>query len=165
MKASEKKLYERAMRLLARRNHSRLELRRKLVRAQNSASVEEILALLEEKGFLDDSTFALERALLGRERRLWGDRRVSQDLKRFGIDARIIEQVLEQVNREKGEAEGLQRAIDLWVNKSGEPQTPRPLKKLYDYCVRLGYAPHMVRQQLGPYFDHVDWSRKDENGR
>ena len=165
MKASEKKLYERALRLLARRNHSRLELRRKLAQNRRADGIEEILDCLEEKGFLNDETFALERALLGRERRLWGDLRVSQDLKRFGIDARMIEQILEQVNEGKGESESLQEAVDLWVNRSGEPQTPPALKKLYDRCVRLGYAPHRVREQLGPYFEQIDWSRKDENGR
>ena len=165
MKAGENKLYARALRFLARKNHSRLELRRKLVRSHPSEPVEEILDLLEKKGVLNDKIFALERALLGRERRLWGDLRVSQDLKRFGIDARMIEQVLEQVNREKGEAESLQETIELWVSKSGEPQTPRPLKKLYNRCIRLGYSPPMVRQQLAPYFDHIDWSREDENSR
>ena len=165
MKASEKKLYQRALRLLGRRNHSRLELRRKLTRGHGADGIEEILDRLAEKGFLNDETFALERAFLGRQRRLWGDVRVSQDLKRFGIDAKMIEQILEQVNQEKGESESLQEAIDLWVNRSGEPRTPPSLKKLYDRCVRLGYAPHRVREQLGPYFDQIDWSRKDENGR
>ena len=165
MKASEKKLYQRALRLLGRRNHSRLELRRKLTRGHRADNIEEILDRLAEKGFLNDETFALERALLGRQRRLWGDLRVSQDLKRFGIDAKMIERILEQVNQEKGESESLQEAIDLWVNGSGEPRTPPSLKKLYDRCVRLGYAPHRVREQLGPYFDQIDWSRKDENGR
>ena len=165
MKAGEKKIYQRALRLLARRNHSRLELHRKLGRTHPSDFVEEILDLLEEKGFLNDRTFALERAQFGRKRRLWGDLRVSQDLKKFGIDARMIEQVLKQVNQETGEAESLQEAIDLWVNKSGEPNTLPPLKKLHDRCIRLGYAPHMVRQQLGPYFDNLEWSRKDEHGR
>jgi SOS response regulatory protein OraA/RecX len=149
---------------LGRKNHSRLELRRKLVRSSPSEAVEKILDLLEEKGFLDDQIFALERALLGRERRLWGDLRVTQDLKRFGIDAKMIDQVLGQVNQRKGEAESLQEAIELWVNKSGKPRTPRPLKKLYDRCLRLGYPPQLVRQQLTAYFDQIDWSREDDNG-
>jgi regulatory protein len=165
MNSGEKKLYGRALRFLARKNHSRLELRRKLVRSSPSEPVDKILDLLEEKGFLNDQVFALERALLVRERRLWGNFRVSQDLKSLGIDAKMIDQVLGQVNQKKGETESLQEAIELWVNRSGQPQTPRPLKKLYDRCIRLGYAPHLVRQQLAPYFDQIDWSREDENGR
>lgn len=164
MKSGENRLYGRALRFLGRKNHSRLELRRKLVRSSPSEAVEKILDLLEEKGFLDDQIFALERALLGRERRLWGDLRVTQDLKRFGIDAKMIDQVLGQVNQRKGEAESLQEAIELWVNKSGKPRTPRPLKKLYDRCLRLGYPPQLVRQQLTAYFDQIDWSREDDNG-
>ncbi|MEE2822672.1 MAG: regulatory protein RecX [Acidobacteriota bacterium] len=164
MKAGIKTLYSRALRLLARRSHSRFELRYKLKRKHPSTQVEELLDHLEETGLIDDESFALERALFRRQRRHWGNLRVSQDLKRAGIDARIIDRVLEQVNQKRGEVDSLQEAITLWVNKSGEPKFSSSLKKLYNYCVRLGYASHMIRHQLEPYFEHISWSQEDENG-
>lgn len=149
--------YKRALRLLARRDHSRSELRRKLLRNRSSEGIDEVLDRLGEQGFLDDEAFAFERALFRRQHRLWGDIRLSQDLKRLGIDARMIRRVLEQVNGKKAETETLQEAIERWVGKSGKPETPTLLKKLYDHCVRLGYVSHMVRQQLEPYFEQIDW--------
>jgi regulatory protein len=150
-------LYTRALRLLARRNHTRFELRRKLLARGTPQSAEKVLDRLEEEGLIDDQACALQRALDRRQRGLWGDRRITQDLKRLGIDARIIPGVLEQVNDEKKEADSLREAIQLWVGKTGTPEVAPQLKKLYDHCVRLGYAPAQIRGQLEPYFQQVQW--------
>ncbi len=149
------------MRLLARRDHTRFVLRRKLLGSGPSQAVEEVLNRLEEEGLLNDQAFALQRALSRRQRGLWGDWRIAQDLKRLGIDARMIPGVLEQVNREKKEEQSLQEAIHKWVGRSGSPQAAPQLKKLYTHCVRLGYVPAQVREQLAPYFQKIDWNSRD----
>jgi len=150
-------LYGRALRLLGRRDHTRFALRVKLLRKGPSQAVEEVLNRLEEEGLLNDQAVALQRALNRRQRGLWGDRRIVQDLKRLGIDARMIPGVLEQVNREKKEEQSLQEAIEMWVGRSGKPQAAPQLKKLFDRCVRLGYVPDLVRKQLAPYFQKINW--------
>ena len=150
-------LYTRALSLLARRNHTRFELRRKLLARGTSQAAEEVLDRLEEQGLINDQACALQRALDRRQRGLWGDRRITQDLKRLGIDARMIPGVLEQVNNEKEEADSLREAVQLWVGKTGTPGVAPQLKKLYDHCVRLGYAPEQVRGQLEHYFQQVEW--------
>ncbi len=150
-------LYTRALRLLARRNHTRFELRRKLLARGTPQAAEEVLDRLEEQGLINDQACALQRALDRRQRGLWGDRRIIQDLKRLGIDARMIPGVLEKVNNEKNEADSLRETVQLWVGKAGTPEGASQLKKLYDHCVRLGYAPTQVRGQLEPYFQQVEW--------
>src|SRR5690348_15541258 len=50
--------YERAIRLLARRAHSRLELKRKLLRTHDAAAVEGALERVAGAGYLDDGAFA-----------------------------------------------------------------------------------------------------------
>ncbi len=150
-------LYTRALRLLARRNHTRFELRRKLLARGTSQAAEEVLDRLEEQGLINDQACALQRALDRRQRGLWGDRRIIQDLKRLGIDAKMIPGVLEQVNNEKEEADSLREAVQLWVGKAGTPGVAPQLQNLYDHCVRLGYAPAQVRCQLEPYFQQVEW--------
>jgi regulatory protein len=154
------RLYTRALRLLARRNHTRFELRRKLLARGTSQGAEEVLDRLEQEGLIDDQACALQRALDRRQRGLWGDRRITQDLKRLGIDARMIPGVLEQVNDEKQEADSLREAVQLWVGKTGTPEVAPQLKKLYDHCVRLGYAPAQIRGQLEPYFQRVEWQER-----
>ncbi len=150
-------LYARALRLLARRAHTRFELRRKLLIRSPVQSAEEVLDRLEKEGLINDQACALQRALDRRQRGLWGDRRIAQDLKRLGIDVRMIPGVLEQVNNEKKEADSLREAVQLWLGKAGTPEVAPELKKLYDHCVRLGYAPAQVRGQLEPYFQQVEW--------
>lgn len=153
-------LYTRALGFLARRNHTRFELRRKLLARGTSQAAEEVLDRLEKQGLINDQACALQRALDRRQRGLWGDRRITQDLKRLGIDARMIPGVLEQVNNEKEEADSLREAVQLWVGKAGTPGVAPQLKKLYDHCVRLGYAPERVRGQLEPYFQQVEWKER-----
>ncbi len=150
-------LYTRALRLLARRNHTRYQLRRKLLAHGTSQAAEEVLDRLEKVGLINDQACALQRALDRRQRGLWGDQRITQDLKRLGIDARMIPSVLVKVNNEKKEADSLREAVQLWVGKAGTPEVASQLKKLYDHCVRLGYAPAHVRGQLEPYFQQVEW--------
>ena len=153
------RLYTRALRLLSRRNHTRFELRRKLHTRGTPQGAEEVLDRLENQGLIDDRACALQRALDRRQRGLWGDRRITQDLKRLGIDARMIPGVLDQVNDEKKEADSLREAVQQWVGKTGTPEVAPQLKKLYDHCVRLGYAPEQVRGQLETYFQQVEWPR------
>jgi len=149
--------YKRALGFLSRRDHSRQELRRKLSRHGSSAEVEEVLDQLEEKGFLNDEAFALSRALVLRSRRHWGNARITQDLRRLGIDARIIPPLLERVGNECGERESLDKAVASWIAKSGSPSTTGLLKRLYDHCIRLGYSPSLVRTNLECHFDEVGW--------
>lgn len=152
------KLCDRALRLLAVRNHSRAELRRKLLHGRPGAldRVEEILDQLERQGYLNDGEFAYQRAL-HQHRKHWGLRRIGQDLKNLGIREEIIGPTLERLGGEAGEMEGLQQAIQRWVDRSGAPQTPSQLKKLYDRCLRLGYPSEPVRRHLAPYFESMDW--------
>ena len=116
-------LYDRALRLLSRRNHSRYELRRKLSRKGPSGVLDHVLDHLESRGYIDDQTFAYERALRQRRSKYWGSRRISQDLRSLGISARIILEVLEQVEREWTEARSLKDAVQFWIERFGPPQT------------------------------------------
>ena len=83
-------LKARALRHLVRREHSRLELGRKL--APHAESAEALQALLDElaaKKQLSDERFAAERARsLARK---YGSARIRQDLKAKGIDRQVID--------------------------------------------------------------------------
>ena len=95
-------LKRRALGYLARREHTRAELARKL--APHAASAEAVEALLDtfvERRLLSDARYAEERArVLARK---FGAARIRQDLKAKGVSADIIERL-------SGESE-LARAI------------------------------------------------------
>jgi regulatory protein len=107
-------LRARALRLLARREHSRAELGRKLSRhADSSAGLEVLLADLENRKQLSDERFASERTRsLSRK---FGAARIRQDLKSKGVDRELIDRVSSE-----GE---LERASSILKRKYREPAT------------------------------------------
>lgn len=88
-KDSAQELRARALRLLARREHSRAELARKLAaHAESPAAVDLLLDALSLKGQLSDERFAEART--HRLARKFGPARIRQDLKARGIAADVI---------------------------------------------------------------------------
>jgi regulatory protein len=109
-------LRARALRLLARREHSRLELGRKLSpHAESPDALEFLLDSLEQKKQLSDERFAAERArVLSRK---FGAARIRQDLKAKGIGAELVGSI---------SAEGeLERARAILERKYREPAATR----------------------------------------
>jgi regulatory protein len=83
-------LRARAMRLLARREHSRLELARKLSRiAEEGDNIEVVLDELAQKGWLSDARYA-EQSVRAKARR-YGPLKVAHELRCKGIGEEIIE--------------------------------------------------------------------------
>ena len=140
------------------REHTRSELQRKLLRGGTPETVQEILCKLEQQGLLNDRALAHRRGLARRKIRLWGKHKIASDLKRLGIDARIVEWVLEQVEVQRSEAETLRQLVERWVTRHGKPEKIVELKKLYDHCFRLGYGSALIREHLSVYFDNTGQS-------
>ncbi len=109
-------LRARALRLLARREHSRAELGRKLApRAESPEALQTLLDSLEQKKQLSDERFAAERAhVLSRK---FGAARIRHDLKAKGVDAQLIERISPE-----GE---LERARAILARKYREPAATR----------------------------------------
>jgi regulatory protein len=102
--------------LLARREHSRAELGRKLSRhAQAPEALEVLLTDLEQRKQLSDERFTSERTRsLSRK---YGAARIRHDLKAKGVDAQLIDQVSSE-----GE---LERARAILARKYREPAATR----------------------------------------
>jgi regulatory protein len=85
----EPSLRSRAMRFLARREHTRVELRRKLVtRAQEGEDVDSLLDELTQKGWLSDARFA-EQAARAKARR-FGPLKLAHYLRSRGVGDEAI---------------------------------------------------------------------------
>lgn len=108
-------LRERALGFLARREHSRAELRRKLApHAQSSEELETLLEDLIGRKFLSDTRFAEARAhVLARK---FGAARIEHDLRARGVSE-------EQAATAAAEARGteFERALEIWRRKFGAP--------------------------------------------
>ena len=150
-------LFNQAVRFLARRAHSREELRRKLLRKETPDEVRPVLLRLEELGYLNDEEFAWIKARSQRQSKHWGNRRIQLDLKSRGLDARIIEFALSRLEVELPEVDSLHQLTQSWIRSSGSPTTVSQLKKLFDRCLRLGYTPEQVRTELKDFFGNLSW--------
>ena len=112
---TEPSLRARAMRFLARREHTRVELRRKLAsRAQEGEDVESLLDELTQKGWLSDARFA-EQAARAKARR-FGPLRLAHYLKSRGVGEEAIEAGLQRAG-----ADGISSLEAVWRTRFRAP--------------------------------------------
>jgi regulatory protein len=105
----------RALRYLSAREHSRMELRRKLARhAQEGEDVEAVLDALEAAKLLSESRFS--ESLVHRRAARYGNNRILTELQSHGIDS----DALDGIRSELAEDEGA-RAMAVWRKKFSIP--------------------------------------------
>jgi len=106
-----KRARERALRLLALRGRSRAELRKKLAERDFSKSViDRVLENLGALGYLDDGAFAANRARHLAVNRLYGDRKIAEQLREKGVDPEAARAAIREVREEFPELEGIARS-------------------------------------------------------
>lgn len=158
-------LRARALGWLAQREHSRLELRRKLLRAAAQAAAREALAasgpaepdddagvqaqaavdaLLDEltaSGYLDESRF-IESRVHARAGRL-GTQRIRQELAQHGLS-------LDPEQNAQLKASELPRATAVWRKRFGgePPQDAAAWAKQSRFLAARGFSPDVIRQLL-----------------
>ena len=112
-KKPELTLRVRAMRYLARREHSRTELRAKLLLyAQEGDDVEAVLDELTQRNWLSDARAA--QMLVNTKRSRFGVRRIAHELKQNGIGDDLISTALVQLKQSE-----LETARAVWQKKFG----------------------------------------------
>ncbi|MCW8906494.1 MAG: recombination regulator RecX [Sedimenticola sp.] len=88
-------LEQAAIRLLAIREHSRLELQRKLqARTEQPELLQELLDRLQAEGYQSDGRFA-EQYVESRKAKGFGPVRIGRELRERGVDSVLIEQWLD----------------------------------------------------------------------
>jgi regulatory protein len=141
-------LRARALRLLARRDHSRLELERKLGRhASDPVELGALLDDLQTRGWLSEQRLAdqLLRAAAGR----YGTSRVVEQLHDKGVSLEVLAQA-----RERARESELESATVLWRKRFGEPPANlRERARQVRFLERRGFDPEVIRRMLGPDVD------------
>jgi regulatory protein len=106
-----KRARERALRLLALRARSRAELQKKLAEREfTKSAIDRVLENLGELGYLDDEAFAVNRARHLAVNRLYGDRKIEEQLREKGIDREAAKAAIREVREEFPELEGIARS-------------------------------------------------------
>jgi regulatory protein len=131
----------RAMRLLSQREHSRLELERKLKPFEEApGELAEALDFLQAKDFINEQR-VVESVVNNRSRKL-GASRVRQELQAKGLPAEAIAEAVQDMRGTE-----LARAREVWQKKFGEPPAdPAARLKQVRFLVSRGFATEVVRR-------------------
>ncbi|HEX5806824.1 MAG TPA: recombination regulator RecX [Macromonas sp.] len=134
-------LKARALRLLAQREHSRLELERKL-REHESQPGELAAALdtLAAKGFISDERVA--DSVLHRRAGKLGNARVKAELQAKGLDEAVVREALASLRSTEQE-----RALEVWRKKFGNaPADASERARQMRFLAARGFAAEVVRR-------------------
>ena len=134
----------RALRLLSQREHSRVELERKLAaHEEEPGSLARALDELEAKGFISEERVVA--SVVHRRASKLGAARVQQELAAKGLSAESMSLALEQLRVTEFE-----RARDVWSRKFGESATdPKERAKQMRFLLSRGFAAEVVRKVTG----------------
>lgn len=137
-------LRERALRYLARREHSRLELARKLAQAGfDDADVGALLDEFEARNWLSDLRFA--ESWVADHRAKAGAVRLAYELRQRGVADAVIEKVL----GEHRDSE-LERARAVWLKKFGSPPADAAEKaRQMRFLQSRGFVADVIRRIVG----------------
>lgn len=142
----------RALKLLAQREHSRLELQRKLAaHVEEGDDLPAILDELEQRGFI--SVERVVESVIRSKASRFGAARLVHDLRRKGLDDETVRQAGEQL-RDSEHA----RAWAVWQQKFGSPAaTQQERMKQMRFLASRGFGGDVVRKvvdkQLPPEED------------
>ena len=126
----------RALHFLGYRARSRKEVRDRLRRyGYGEETVDAIVGRLEELGYLDDEEFA--RAVVREKSRRYGPRRVSAELRRSGVDAKLAQEVVEGEFAERSELQEARSQAARRYNRGGSDAEAR---RVYGFLMRRGYS-------------------------
>lgn len=140
----------RALKLLAQREHSRLELQRKLAaHVQEGEDLPAILDELETRGFISEQRVVA--SVIHSKASRFGTARLVQELRSKGLDDEAVREAGEQLRDTE-----LQRATDLWRKRFGTP--PADLKekaKQLRFMASRGFSSAVASRVLreAPYSD------------
>lgn len=142
-------LKARALKYLSMREHSRLELGRKLMRhAQEGEDVDALLDWLEASKFLSQERFA--ESLVNRRAARFGNSRILSELQSHGIDGEALQEVKEGLSEDE-----VARARAVWERKFGRvPHDAQERAKQIRFLMQRGFSQRAIRLAMrGPSED------------
>lgn len=134
----------RALRHLSRREHSRLELHRKLLpHAESEDQLERLLDELERAGWLSNERFA--ESVVHRKAGRFGSELIRHELRGHAIDEALFEDQLATLRETE-----LDRARALWQRRFGTAaDSPQARARQYRFLRARGFAADVVHKVIG----------------
>ncbi|MHB0990333.1 MAG: recombination regulator RecX [Burkholderiales bacterium] len=144
----DKSLRARALDALARREHSRVELGRKLTaHCADEDELAQLLDDLEARGWLSDARY-VEQLVHARQSR-YGSRKIVYELREQGVAETLIEVALETLNATETE-----RARTVWEKKFGAAAaTAKERAQQIRFLQTRGFDPRVIYRVLDSHAD------------
>ena len=140
---------QRALRRLARRDHSEAELRRALARNGFATDViDATLARLRSEKYLDDEGFASRFARSRVAHHGLGRNRVRQALRARGVSRAIIEKGVAEALQDVSETEALDSLARRYWRQHVRDEPLQRIRKLWVFLLRRGFPAGLVRDRL-----------------
>ena len=141
-------LKARALRYLSAREHSRLELKRKLVRyALETDDVEQLLDTLAAANWLSQERFC--DSLINRRAKNFGNSRILSELQSHGVSSIVLAEV--KAGLIGGE---VARACEVWQRKFGVPGIdPQARAKQMRFMLQRGFSHKAIRAAMNSTAD------------
>ncbi|HXY40684.1 MAG TPA: regulatory protein RecX [Vicinamibacteria bacterium] len=141
--------YRRAIQRLARRDHTRAELRRALLlRGHKADEVDEAIARLVREKYLDDSGYAARFATSRLAHHGLGRTRIRQALRQRGVGRREVEAGLHSALAEVDEGAVVDSLARRYWKAHARVEPERRLPRLWAFLLRRGFAPGLVKERL-----------------
>ena len=136
-------LKARALRYLSIREHSRLELGRKLARyAEEGEDVEALLDFLERNKWLSQERFS--ESLVHRRAARFGNSRIMAELQSHGIQGEALQEVKAGLNDSEAA-----RAVDVWQRKFGTVAADAAERsKQMRFLMQRGFSQRAIRAAM-----------------
>jgi regulatory protein len=137
--------------MLARREHSREELKRKLGGAETiPGELDSLLDEFERQGWLSEHRLADQAVVLARGR--YGSRRVLDQLRQKGVTGEPLVRAIDALK-----AQELESARAVWRKRFGRPAADLAEKaKQARFLAARGFAPEAIQQVLKGMFEESD---------
>lgn len=134
---------DRAIAHLARREHTSLELARKLQHSgYTEEEIENVLKELGERGWLSSQRFAENYVTLKRAK--FGSQKLAYELRMKGVEESIVQQALAEVKESE-----LERARDVWRKKFGAPASDQKEKaRQIRFLQSRGFSTDIIQKAL-----------------
>ena len=141
--------YAAAVGYLARRSHSRQELKNKLFRKGfPGREIYQALDRLEELGYVDDRKFAVEFARYRLRQSPRGKRLLTMELVQRGVARDIIEDVLPEAFEEFPEDNLVADLVTKWRRTRGDDYARNDIAKLAQSLARKGFNWDAIRRHI-----------------
>jgi regulatory protein len=131
-----------ALRLLARRDHSRQELRQKLLmRKVSPAEADAVLERLAAQGLVNDARYARRMAVHLSAEKLLGPRRIREHLARRGVSADLLGAAEEAAERETPPEKRVQKLAESKLKRRTlEELAPPEKRRLARFLYQRGFS-------------------------